>query len=128
MGDSGTPPGSATTAKDSVNGTGPFDGEKDTIDTLEQTPTLQDDRDGGADGEDASKPLERTHTYVKEFWKFHMRAADDDDEQYEYGRTVHDRSYVLTVSDLETGGSHRQLFLYSLPPSGLLPTSCPSLP
>ncbi|MCJ1286289.1 Potassium channel [Xylographa opegraphella] len=92
MDGSGTPPDSATTARESLRRT--FESDKDdNVEGLSKAPILQDkiERDSQNndmtghvdDGEDdeASIPLERSHTYVREFWKFHMRGADDDEEQ-----------------------------------------------
>ena len=92
MDGSETPPDSATTARESLRRT--FDGAKDdNVAALGKTSTLQDKRErdyenndkmGQGDDEDDDEPpipLERSHTYVREFWKFHMRAADDDEEQ-----------------------------------------------
>ncbi|MCJ1422026.1 Potassium channel [Xylographa parallela] len=89
MDDSQTPPDSATTARDSVRRT--FDNAKDeNPERLGQSSTLQDklerdnqknDRFDDGDHDEPSVPLERSPTYVREFWKFHMRAADDDEEQ-----------------------------------------------
>ncbi|MCJ1390174.1 Potassium channel [Xylographa bjoerkii] len=91
MDGSETPPDSATTVRDSSRRA--FDtASNDRIDPLDQSPTLQDklerssekhDKidDDADDDDDPPAPLERSHTYVREFWKFHMRAADDDEEQ-----------------------------------------------
>ena len=89
MDDSQTPPDSATTARDSIRRT--FDNAKDeNPERLGQSSTLQDklerdnqknDRFDDGDHDEPSVPLERSPTYVREFWKFHMRAADDDEEQ-----------------------------------------------
>ncbi|MCJ1474451.1 Potassium channel [Lambiella insularis] len=90
MGGSGseTPPDSATTARDSLRARRPYGDDDDDIGPLEQSPTLQgtvDRSSGDKDDEDdpnfESHRLQRSHTYVREFWKFHMRAADDDEEQ-----------------------------------------------
>ena len=86
-----TPPDSATTARDSFRRT--FDMVRDdTIAPLDQSPAPQDKLEGSNekddineenndDNDDDGPPLERSHTYVREFWKFRMRAADDDEEQ-----------------------------------------------
>ncbi|MCJ1405795.1 Potassium channel [Xylographa trunciseda] len=83
-----TPPDSATTARDSLRRT--FDGARnDKIESLDQTPTLQDKlersshkNDKVEDEVDDESPtsLVPSPTYVREFWKFHLRAADDDEE------------------------------------------------
>lgn len=88
MGDSPTPPNSATTVHDSIHTRRPDEDDDDDIGPLDRSPTLHDTLDQSSSGKDDGndpdfepKPLQRTNTYVREFWKFHMRATDDDEEQ-----------------------------------------------
>ena len=86
-----TPPSSATTAVDANQGSKIFADEADNIDPLARTDTQREDgedkdeseSDDQFNKENGIRPLEleKTPTYVKEFWKFRMRGADDNDQQ-----------------------------------------------
>ena len=86
-----TPPDSATTAVDTNQGSKIFADEADNIDPLAKAKTQPDDgedkdeseSDDQYNKENAIRPLqlEKTPTYVREFWKFRLRAADDDAQQ-----------------------------------------------
>lgn len=90
MASSDTRPDSASTSQGSVQGHKALSIEKmdkEFGDPLEALPTQQDEPDG--DGQmhkrkSASKHEDQKRTYVKELWKFHMRATDDDDQKYLY--------------------------------------------
>ena len=81
-----TPPDSATTVQgsfgsleDEILRDGPEGG-----DPLSRARTVQDDGDENESNEKYNrrksiKPLERKPTYIREFWLFRMRAADDDE-------------------------------------------------
>ena len=86
-----TPPNSATTAVDANQGSKIFADEDDNIDSLARAETQPDEEEDKADSgsndqfnkENGIRPLQpvKPATYVKEFWKFRMRAADDDEHQ-----------------------------------------------
>lgn len=60
-------------------------GEKEDGAPLAILATQQDEPDGedrSIEGGRARKQVERKPTYVKEFWKFHLRGTDDDEQKY----------------------------------------------
>jgi len=85
MASSDTRPDSASTAQGSVHDHKALNddkGDKEDGHPLEIFPTQQEEPDVDNQMFKRESASKRKPTYVKEFWKFHMRAADDDEQKY----------------------------------------------
>ena len=88
MASSESRPDSASTAQDSIRDHKALNddkGDKEDGNPLGIITTQQEESDVDnqmSKRDSASKQVNRKPTYVKEFWKFHMRSADDDEQKY----------------------------------------------